>query len=403
MQPTNGKRTTLRAVALLGGCLLAGLCRAGGWSGNIGAEWLAFSKDALSDEQHDSYLSVSFEPEYQAEWDQGRKFFTFQLFARGSQFDSRRSHVDIRELNIGIVERSWELTAGISKVYWGVTESQHLVDIINQTDLVENLDTEDKLGQPMINLALVRDSGTLNLFVLPGFRERTFAGAAGRPRFGLEVDQDNEIYESSARRKHVDLAARWFQYLGPWEIGISYFRGTSRTPELVITPTGSATPPVLTPVYHQIDQLGLEVQGTFGAWLWKLEAIHNRGFANRHYQAAVGGFEYTHVLESGMEVGALMEYSYDDRGRSGPTQFQNDMMLGTRITFNDVQSTQVLAGVIVDLGGGSRSYNLEAERRIGDSWKIEFEARGTFHASSGDFLYMFRRDNYVRLNLARYF
>ena len=393
----------LRAAALLGGWLASHGVAAGEWSGNVAMEWLAFAQAPLSEEQHRSYLSLSFEPEYQAEWDNGRKSFTFELFARGSQFDSRRSHADIRELNIGIVERDWELTAGISKVYWGITESQHLVDIVNQTDLVENLDTEDKLGQPMINLALVRNAGTLNLFVLPGFRERTFAGPAGRPRFGLEVDQDNEIYESSAGRKHVDLAARWFQYLGEWEIGLSYFRGTSRTPDLVVTPTGPTTAPVLTPVYYQIDQAGLEVQGAFGAWLWKLEAIRNAGFANRHYAAATGGFEYTYVLESGVEVGALMEYSWDDRGRDAPTQFQNDMLFGIRITPNDVQSTQLLAGVLVDLEGGGHSYNLEAERRIGDSLKLSLEARGIFHTSPEDFLNSFRRDDYVRLNLAWYF
>ena len=44
---------------------------------------------------------------------------------------------------------------GLRKVYWGVTESQHLVDVINQTEGVENLDGEDKLGQPMLNLALI--------------------------------------------------------------------------------------------------------------------------------------------------------------------------------------------------------------------------------------------------------
>jgi len=54
--------------------------------------------------------------------------------------------------------------------FWGVTEFQHLVDIINQTDLVENIDTEDKLGQPMINLALINDWGTVDLFIMPYFR-----------------------------------------------------------------------------------------------------------------------------------------------------------------------------------------------------------------------------------------
>ena len=54
-----------------------------------------------------------------------------------------------------------ELRAGIGRVFWGVTESYHLVDVINQTDLVENVDRKDKLGQPLVNFTLVRDWGAL--------------------------------------------------------------------------------------------------------------------------------------------------------------------------------------------------------------------------------------------------
>ncbi len=400
-------RTILNAVTgpLAAAVLLhSASARGGEWSGNASVEWLAFNKAPLSDAQHDSYVSLALEPEYYHEWDDGHMSFTLAPFIRRAQYDTRRTHSDIREMNIGVTSENWELTAGISKVYWGITESQHLVDIVNQTDLVENLDTEDKLGQPMINLTLIGgDYGTLDLFVLPGFRERTFLAEDGRPRFGLVVDENNPVYDSSRRKKHVDYAARWYHYLGDWEIGLSHFSGTSRAPELRITPTGALTPPVLTPVYHQIHQTGLEIQGIFGAWLWKLESVYNVGFADSPYFAAVGGFEYTFVLENGMEIGALMEYSWDERDEEATTQFQNDMLVGTRLTFNDVQSTQVLAGIIVDMDGAGRSYNVEAERRLGESWKLSLEARGVFHVRPGDFLYQSRRDNSFRFTLARYF
>lgn len=393
----------LRISPVLSCCLCLNAVAGSDWSGNIATEWLAFNKQPLSNDQHRSYLSYSLEPEYHHEWDRGKTWFTFTPFFRGNQHDSRRTHADIRELNVGYAGDRWEFQAGISKVFWGITESQHLVDIVNQTDLVENTDTEDKLGQPMVNIAYVADAGTLNLFVLPWFRDRTFVGKAGRPRAGLVVDQDNEIYESGSKHHHVDFAARWFQLIGDWEIGLSHFKGTSRTPDLVVTPTGFNSAPVLTPVYKQINQTGLEIQGAFGAWLWKFEGIRNLGFSEHRYLAAVGGFEYTFVMDSGIEIGALMEYSWDDRGRDANTQFQNDMLFGTRITLNDVQSTQILAGVLVDLGGAGRSYNVEASRRIGDSWKVSLEARGIFHTDPDDFLYTFRRENSLRLNIAKYF
>jgi glycosyltransferase involved in cell wall biosynthesis len=43
--------------------------------------------------------------------------------------------------------------------------------VINQTDLVENSDGEDKLGQAMINLSVYQDWGAVDIFVLPSLNE----------------------------------------------------------------------------------------------------------------------------------------------------------------------------------------------------------------------------------------
>ena len=85
----------------------------------------------------------------------------------------------------------WELRLGIGKVFWGVTESRHLVDTINQSDGVEDIDGEAKLAQPMATLSWIRDWGVVELLVLPYFRERTFAGVEGRPRQGALLQRSH--------------------------------------------------------------------------------------------------------------------------------------------------------------------------------------------------------------------
>ena len=102
----------------------------------------------------------------------------------------------MRELLYQRVFDQAELRVGIGRVFWGVTESYKLVDVINQTDLVENVDREDKLGQPLVNLTFVRDWGALDLYVLPGFRERTYPGREGRLRSEPLVDTNRATYES---------------------------------------------------------------------------------------------------------------------------------------------------------------------------------------------------------------
>ncbi len=134
-----------------------------------------FPQAPLDPEQKRNSGSLAVQPEYYHEWENGSSF-TFVPFARIDSADSERTHFDIRELNYLWLTDSWELRAGIGKVFWGTTEFVHLVDIINQTDGVESVDGEEKLGQPMIQLSIVRDWGALELFVLPYFRERTYPG-----------------------------------------------------------------------------------------------------------------------------------------------------------------------------------------------------------------------------------
>jgi hypothetical protein len=262
---------------------------------------------------------------------------------------------------------------GANTVFWGVTESVHLVDIINQTDAVADIDGEDKLGQPMVNLAMQRDWGFISVYLLPYFRERTFSGAEGRFRTPLPVNTDQAQYESSAGENHVDLALRYSHYIGDIDIGLSVFNGTSREPRLLPNDDGTA----LLPYYDQIDQFGVDLQYTHDAWLWKLEAIVRDGFADT-FAAAVGGFEYTlyQVGESAADVGLLFEYQYDGRGELEPIAIaDNDLFAGTRLALNDTQDTAVLAGIGYDLDTHETFINIEAERRLGEDYVLELRAR----------------------------
>ncbi|MBN7826230.1 hypothetical protein J0A66_13425 [Bowmanella dokdonensis] len=297
----------------------------------------------------------------------------------------------------------WELKAGISKVFWGQTESQHLVDVINQTDFVEAIDGEEKLGQPMVQLSLQKDWGTVSLFALPYFRERTFAGLDGRFRGPLRIDTDNPIYESQDEQQNLDWALRYMHYFGDVEIGLSYFDGTNREPGFV--PDMDGTEPVLRPYYGQMQQTGLDMLAVVGATLYKLEAIH-RETDREEFYALTAGFEYTSigVLNSVYDIGWLMEYQYDERDEQATSLGQNDLMVGSRIVFNDIDGTEVLIAFIQDLdNSSSRSGYIEASSRINNNWKWRVD--GWFFSSDQptEPTYLLRRDDYVQLSLEYYF
>jgi len=372
-------------------------------SGKISGELRAFADEGqFPGQDYRTAVSAAIEPEFFWEWNDGVDSLTFTPYYRYDQRDDERSHGDIRELSWIHVGDDWELRTGIRKVFWGVTEFSHLVDVINQTDGIEDSDGEDKLGQPMVNLSLVRDWGIVDLFVLPGFRERTFAGTDGRLRAGLPVLTDNAEYESGAAENHVDTAIRWSQSYDLFDLGLYWFRGTNRDPQLQRRMVNAQ--PVLVPYYEQIDQIGFDGQATIDSWLWKLEILHRNGQQDR-YSAMQAGVEYTFygIQDSATDIGVLVEYGWDERGKAATVAFQNDLFIGSRVTLNDEASTEFLAGFGYDLDYHSQSLFVEASRRFGDNWKISLDGRLFNAGKPQDQLVNIEQDDLVQLTAEYYF
>jgi hypothetical protein len=363
--------------------------------------------------------SLSTRFDYGVHWDNDRYAFRAAPFVRYDAEDSARTHADLREFYVSAVGEQWELHAGLRQVFWGVTEFEHLIDVINQTDLVENIDGEDKLGQPMINLSVVRDWGILDFYLLPGFRERTFPGGDGRLRYLVPVSTKDTRYESGSEQYRVDGAARWVHHVGPVEFGIYHFSGTSRDPTLRVQarPNGKL---VLAPYYPVIDQTALDAQAIAGDWIYKLEALTRAGQGGR-YAAATGGFERTlvGVLGTRTDLGLVLEYLWDERGDDADTLFEHDVALAGRFRFNDVADTQTLLGVIWDHRTHEYIVKLEGSRRLGDDWGVIVEGRvfgGVAGPGANDVPGVLAtladpdrksaslaRDDYVQLELTRYF
>lgn len=279
------------------------------FSGEVSVESRNFYEDGLYGNTDNSHNSLGAKATYSYAWDNDRKVVVFTPFVRLADPDNRRTHADIRELAFVGAWDNWELRAGISKVFWGVTESFHLVDVINQVDLVENIDLEDRLGQPMINPTYVSDYGNFSFFILPYFRERTFPGENGRLRFSAVVDtQQDALYEDSDEESHIDYAFRWSHYWGDLEWGLSYFKGTSREP--IYRQAGN----VFLPLYYQMERVSIDAQYLWGDFLFKTELLYQDANFDQDYFATVTGFEYTFSnVFGGKDIGLLMEYAFDER------------------------------------------------------------------------------------------
>lgn len=326
------------------------------------------------------------------------------LFARVDSEDSNRTHADLREASLRWQSEQWRWLAGVSKVFWGAAESVHLVNIVNQVDLVEDPSLEEHLGQPMLSGQRALGPGFLELYALPWFRPREYPAndARLRPPFPLS---DQIEYESGAGQRHLDFAARYQWTQGSYDIGLSVFHGTGREPTLRVEPImGVAT---IIQRYEQITQLGFDLQGAVsGDWVLKAEGMVREG-QGPTFGAFAGGVEYTFwaISEAGADLTFNVEYIYDGRldgtldAPAPPALFDNNLFLGARYAFNNFSLTELRAGLYMELSELAGLGVLEFRHRLRDDLLLEGRTAFGNNIPDEPLLAPLREDGFVEVRM----
>ncbi|MEL6478097.1 MAG: hypothetical protein AAFR17_12295 [Pseudomonadota bacterium] len=372
--------------------------------GEIELEATGFFEDPQFIGQDRDSFSIAGKATLAAEWLDGDLEFRFTPFLRLDSADDRRTHGDIRELKVDYATGDWSFTFGADTVFWGKTEVVHLVDIINQTDQVEDLDDEDRLGQPLFKVAYLSDVGEFSAYALPYFRERPFPGVSGRLRFDPPVNTAQPIFETEAEEWTPSFAVRYSGVIGNVDLGISGFHGLSRDPSFVFD--GQS----LRPVYSRINQGGIDAQYTTDATLWKFEGIFRDGQRDalgrsNNFVALTGGFEHTlfGILDSNADLGLIAEYAWDERGDNALSAFQNDAIIGARLALNDAEDTSFLLTSSIDVPDGAVALRLEGETRLTETLRLEVESQGFLNQDKASFAGSFADDSFFRAKLRWFF
>ena len=125
----------------------------------------------------------------------------------------------------------------------------------------------------------------------------------------------------------------------------------------------------------------------------------------QNFIALAAGVEYTfsNIKRSGIDLGLLGEYLFDERKDQAFNGLDNDLFLGGRLAFNDVKSTEILFGGIFDLTKSTKIFSIEGSRRFGSSLKVELEARILSSVSNREFFNFFREDSFARMSISTFF
>ncbi|ACE86365.1 hypothetical protein [Cellvibrio japonicus] len=378
------KRPFIRCGLLASGALsllMASLVQADEWQISLGTEVRYFPGDGLYENAGDRW---AFNLEVENHWsvlnDSDYPLYINlhgQFRQAAATADDDRNRVDFPALNLAQFRDGWEWTLGMDKLFWGVAESQNLVNIVNQTDLQASPDGKDRLGQWMARTSWHHDTfGSWDFLLLPHFRARDFSNSRSRLALPLPV-LGRDAYESGDGDNHLDFASRWSHQWGDLTTGLSYFNGTSRAPDLqlVIDNTHPSQPLVLQPFYAQIEHTGFDAQWILGEWLLKAEAIYQTSHSG-HYWASISGVEYTfgQIMDTSYDLSWYLEYLYDDRQAQAPAGvLENDWMLAARLSFNDEASSSLLVAVFRDAEADETIVKCEGSYRLSDHLSLGLE------------------------------
>jgi hypothetical protein len=162
---------------------------------------------------------------------------------------------------------------------------------------------------------------------------------------------------------------------------------------------------VLVPEYARERRLGLEAQFIQEALALKVEALVRDTRGERSY-AGVLGLEYTLSGLGGdgaQDLGLIVEWLRDTQSELLSARYDHEVFLGGRWALNDIANTQALGGVLLDTTGDGQTWSLEANRRLGDDWKLALRLRAFTGGDRNDPANVVQDADELRLTLERYF
>ncbi|MGD8122880.1 hypothetical protein [Vibrio sp. TRT 2004] len=377
-------------------CLVIPMSQAAEIEGSIEYQFQHFiSAPSYSSQENSAENSVRVQLDLSEHW--GDISLDSEILVQVNIPDSDRNYADIQKLVISKNLDTGVALIGIDQVYWSVTETRSLTNIVNQVDARNSIYEDEYLGQPLVGFRKFGEAYAAEVYWLPLSRERYFPSPESRLRLATIVSNDAN-FESSKEKHHQDWAARYLHYLGDSEVAISYFQGTQRRP--IMEPEVAHNGIILTPFYPLLKQWGFTGLHVTENTIYKIEAVHRSTDLDSYVSGDIGIENNTPIPYTEADVDFFVEYLWDERADKANTPYQNDLSLSTRLNLNDMQSSEVRFSWVKDLTESTSLYRLQFNRRLFDSLSIDLDATWIDGEYPTDPLRSMKNDDYIRLSVA---
>jgi hypothetical protein len=351
-----------------------------------------------------------------------------RAFSRMDSADDSRRLIVPEELFISAELEPVRLRVGYQMLNWTATEAFHPADILNSRILDGSFENPEKLGELMVAARVEIPNGHVDVLAMPRFTAPKLPSSRSPASLsGPEIELGDAMVLSANRELTNEYwQPQWAievqQTLGDADISVHLVHHIDRSQPLVLFDLANLRPVA---VYQAVDQLGATYSHVADTTLFKLEAAYRR-FARpasgvvslgpipkRDHVLAAVGVERVMALTRETETSLIVEgqalvATQTKLPEALEPLFQHDVLLGARHSFNDAQSTSLLATVIVDVATPEQIIgNVALSRRLGEVWGLTAGARFFIYPPrdpDAPFLYeRLHQQHQAYLNLLRYF
>lgn len=311
-----------------------------------------------------------------------------------------------------------KVMAGRSIRFWGALEARNIVDGFNLQDMRNDPFETDKIGVWNAQYSHYTESGELSIIVKFAEEDQKMAAFPYAYYFlpGF-VDYDESLQSEKSRYR----PSLYLTYSGSTdtEYGLDYaiILQNGYDSQRYFSSDGplTGTPVSFEQHAYLVNKVSTYETLVVGDTLLKLEALYADVIDDPNISDYIhlgAGIEHTLTQIIGeADLGLIAEYYYYETLESGKytdlelfESFQDDLFLGGRYTFNDIDDASIIGGVVLDLEYDEQSYYVEYETRIADTFKVHLDYR--YIEPSKDTLtafHLLQRHQRIGLNIEYYF
>lgn len=316
---------------------------------------------------------------------------------------------------------------------WSKLESFHPANVINSNYIDGDLESFKKKGE----LSLILDNeiilGNLRLYYFPFFERNFYPSSKTRIVDGFYPKETSYAKgsEYSDEKSIAQYGLSLSNNMGNLDFFIFGFKHIDRNntiigyKDYVVNPLAGNIPTGKLGVVHsEVLDLGISATYFWDVHTFKIEAVYSDFSAENKILNTNGlvefvdqtklaiGHEYTHSFDIGIDVTFFLEYQtlfFDKTQTESEAKdlsiFQNDIFVGQRVSFNDIQGTEIKYGIFYDIErSGEMLIFANFERRINEMWKFKSSYRHIgFSQNDKSGLYLLKKDDEFNLALTRYF